>query len=371
MKHIICFHLFNDYSGSPKVLKTVLEGLLAKGYRIDLISSAGGILDELSHPNLKRRFTYRYRFSSRPAVTMLRYAAVQIYTFFVAFRYLFDREAVFYVNTILPAGPAAAGWLMRKKVVYHYHENAFIKGRFYRLLAGLMQRLADEIICVSAYQASFLGRKSHVTVIPNALPAEFVSRLHPNPSEAFDRKRVLMLSSLKEYKGTREFIRLAGSLPQFDFVLVVNDTQENIAKYLDDNAITPPRRTDEWLKINNLTIYSRQEDVSFFYNSATIVLNLTNRYQAVETFGLTSLEAMSCGLPIIVPTVGGITEFVTDARNGYLIDVQNLSEIESRILEIMGNRTLYEYLSYNALTISRRYDLRNMLNSVDAIFTQL
>ena len=31
MNRIICFHLFNDYSGSPKVLKMALEGLLKKG----------------------------------------------------------------------------------------------------------------------------------------------------------------------------------------------------------------------------------------------------------------------------------------------------------------------------------------------------
>lgn len=30
MTRIICFHLFNDYSGSPKVLKIVLEGLLKR-----------------------------------------------------------------------------------------------------------------------------------------------------------------------------------------------------------------------------------------------------------------------------------------------------------------------------------------------------
>lgn len=242
MKRIVCFHLLNDYSGSPKVLRTVLEGLLAKGYFIDLISSKGGILDELSHPNLKRKFTYRYRFSTNPLVTMLRYSAIQIYTFIVAFRYLFAKDTVFYINTILPAGPAVAGWLMRKKVIYHYHENAFIKGRFYRLLAWVMQLLADKIICVSAYQASFLERKKSVEVVPNALPAQFVSQLHPNPTEAFERKTVLMLSSLKEYKGTREFIKLANDLPQFNFVLVINDTQDNIDKYLDNSVLpsTPP-----------------------------------------------------------------------------------------------------------------------------------
>ena len=51
MERVICFHLFNDYSGSPKVMKMVLEGLLKKGYRIDLVSSKGGIFDELQYQN--------------------------------------------------------------------------------------------------------------------------------------------------------------------------------------------------------------------------------------------------------------------------------------------------------------------------------
>ncbi len=238
MKHIVCFHLFNDYSGSPKVLKMVLEGMLRKGYRIDLVSSKGGVLDELlSYENLHKH-TYPYRFSNNPAVTMLRYCVVQLYTFLLAFRWLFHKEVVFYINTLLPVGPALAGRLMGKRVVYHYHENAFVKGTFYKTLAFFMQKLAHEIICVSAYQASFLQRKKGVTVIPNALPKEFTDKLIYAPDAAFDRKTVLMLSSLKDYKGIREFIQLSQRLPEYKFVLVINDTQDSIDKYLCDNNLT-------------------------------------------------------------------------------------------------------------------------------------
>ena len=45
MKKIVCFHLYNDFSGSPKVLKVVLEGLLRKGCTVDLVTSRGGVLD--------------------------------------------------------------------------------------------------------------------------------------------------------------------------------------------------------------------------------------------------------------------------------------------------------------------------------------
>ena len=47
MKRIICFHLYNDFSGSPIVLRMVLEGLLRKGFKVDLVTSNGGVLDEL------------------------------------------------------------------------------------------------------------------------------------------------------------------------------------------------------------------------------------------------------------------------------------------------------------------------------------
>lgn len=356
MKHLVCFHLFNDYSGSPKALKMVLEGMLKIGITIDLVTSRGGVLDELSeYPGIKFHY-YPYKFSKNSFVTMFCYTLVQLYTFFLAFRWLFKKNVTFYVNTLLPAGPALAGKLMGKKVVYHYHENAFVKGVFYSVLAWIMQRLADRIICVSAYQASFLGRKDGVVVVPNALPNEFVERLKQNPDAAFERKTVLMLSSLKEYKGTREFISLAESLPQYKFVLVINDTQENINNYLKSNFISTG--------MGNLHIFSRQRDVAPFYNSASILICLTNPALAVETFGLTALEAMSAGLPVIVPTVGGIAEMVEDGVNGYKIEVANLERIECCIDKLLCNKKKYIALAESALKFSKGY-------SEDAVVEQI
>lgn len=349
-KRIICFHLFNDYSGSPKVLKMVLKGMLCKGKSIELVTSKGGVLDELdAYPNLKR-YSYSYRFSTNPVITMLRYSLVQLYTFFFAFKYAFRKNTVFYINTLLPIGPALAGRLIGKRVVYHYHENAFAKGAFYKTLAWGMQKLAHEITCVSAYQASFLKRKKRITVIPNALPAEFVNKLHPDAEAAFERKTVLLLSSLKEYKGTREFIELSNRLPQYKFVLVINDTQGNIDKYLSDNNLTNTNRGG-----GNLTIHPRQADVTSFYNTASIVISLTNPRLAVETFGLTPLEAMSAGLPVIVPTVGGIAEMVEDGVNGYKTDVQDLEQIQMQIGCMLTDKPLYTSLSKNALRRSEKY----------------
>ena len=360
MKQIVCFHLFNDYSGSPKVLKMVLEGLLKKGCQVDLVSSKGGALDELLHYRNLRKYSYPYRFSNNPAVTMLRYSSVQFYTFLLAFRWLFHKDAVFYINTLLPVGPALAGRIMGKRVVYHYHENAFAKGTFYKTLAMLMQKLAHEIICVSEYQASFLQRKKGVTVVPNALPKNFVNRLTPNLQTAFERKQILMLGSLKLYKSPLEFIELAQRLPQFTFELVVNDTQENINCFMKEHKINICK---------NLTIYPRQNDVVPFYNQASLVLNLSDKKQVVETFGLTALEAMSTGLPVIVPTEGGIAEMVADGENGYKIDVQELDRMADTIERIFSDGSLYLQLATNALTYSKKFSAVHMIELISKLIS--
>ncbi len=358
MKHIVCFHLFNDYSGSPKVLKVVLQRMLDKGYQVDLVTSTSGVLDELQqYPNL-RKHTYSYSFSATPIVTMLRYFGVQLLTFFWAFRWLLQKNVVFYINTLLPVAPALAGRLMRKKVVYHYHENATVKGCFYRILATVMQRLAHRIICVSHYQASFLRRKKGIRVVPNALPQSFVDRLIPMPEEAFGRKRILMLGSLKKYKSPLEFIELANLLPQYSFEMVINDTLENIDSFIKEHQLNIGA---------NLIIYPRQNDVVPFYNRASLVLNLSNKDMAIETFGLTALEAMSAALPVIVPTVGGIAEMVENGTNGYQIDVQNMHKIEEMILKIMSDKKLYLHLSNNALKYSAQYREKKMIDDIENI----
>lgn len=356
---LVGFHLFNDYSGSPKVLKMVLEGLSKRGYDIDIISSKGGVLDELTSERV-RHIHYRYKYSMNPLVTTFRYSWVQFHTFWRAFRYLFQKESIFYINTILPVGPALAGKLMGKRVVYHYHEDAQAKSGLYRFLAHVMCRIATEIICVSDYQRSFVARKERVYVVPNALPEAFAQRLVFDKESAFARQTVLLVASLKKYKGIMQFMELASRLPQYKFVAVVNDEAATIDSFLKEEGITLS---------DNLTIYPRQEDVASFYQQSSILLNLSDPTQFVETFGLTVLEAMSAGLPVIVPTKGGVAEMVTDGENGYKIDVSQLEEIARRISEILGDSALYDRVATAAYKKSKEYSEEKIIAMISSIIS--
>lgn len=354
---IVCFHVLNDYSGSPKVLEMVLSGLLSKGYSINLVTSKGnGALNNLQGKKNMIFYQYYYRFSQNMLWNALQFLYVQCYIFFFSFRYLFQKDIVFYLNTIMPVGAAVAAKLSGKKIVYHYHENASAKSRFYVFLAWFMQKLADEIICVSDYQRQFLRRKNAVTTIPNSLPPSVEDECVKFRGKGKKEKRILMLSSLKLYKGTLEFICLAVALPQFRFELVINDSWSAINLFLKEYGIEVP---------SNLTIWDRQKNVLPFYERASLVLNLSNKELFIETFGMTVLEAMTAGLPVIVPTVGGVADLVDDGVNGYKIDVQQLEDIKMRIISILTDDEIYASLSRNAIALSKKYSYANTIDSIE------
>jgi len=359
-KRIVCFHLFNDHSGSPKVLYQIVKELLQNGYQIDLITSKGGVLDAFEKCDSIRIHYYNYRFSSNRVVTGLRYGRIQLYTFLYALRYLFKQDVIFYINTILPFGPALAGKIMGKTIIYHYHENAYIKGLFYKSLSRIMQGIASKIVCVSAYQRSFLKRKKNIVIIPNALDSHFCMAFNEMKVRSLpEKKKVLMLSSLKYNKGIVEFIKLAQRLPQYTFCLVINEMHNKIEKFLSKHNFD---------KIQNLEIFDRQDDVIPFYQDASLVLNLSHKEQFVETFGLTALEAMTAAIPVIVPTVGGIAEMVDDGVNGYKIDVEDLDKIEEQIDKILSDNELYNHLSFHAKKYAGLYDIEEWKKKITALF---
>ena len=116
--------------------------------------------------------------------------------------------------------------------------------------------------------------------------------------------------------------------------------------------------------MDNLQIISRRNDVTPFYNEASIVLNLSDKQRFVETFGLTALEAMSAGLPVIVPTEGGIAEMVEDGANGYKIYVQDLDRIDCMIEEIFQDKDHYIRMANEANQVSLGFKESVMIEKI-------
>ncbi|MBE3593705.1 MAG: N-acetyl-alpha-D-glucosaminyl L-malate synthase BshA [Candidatus Carbobacillus altaicus] len=56
-----------------------------------------------------------------------------------------------------------------------------------------------------------------------------------------------------------------------------------------------------------------------------------------ESFGLSALEAMACGLPVVATKSGGLPEVVVDGETGYLVPVGDIAALAEALLKVLGD----------------------------------
>lgn len=324
MKKIVFFHLLNDRSGSPKVLSQVVSVAQNGGYTTELyVGGTGeGFLSDVRGP--VSRFWYR-RFNNK-YFTLVSYSFSQVDLFFKLFKYR-KQDVVFYINTLLPFGAAVAGFLLGKKVVYHIHETSITPRALKTFLRAVVRYTSKKNIFVSNFMAvtESVASVPQVTIY-NALNSDFSAQASkhtylPRYDGCF---QVLMVCSLKAYKGVFEFLEVATLLEasaDIKFTLVLNASALEIEKFFVETKVPA-----------NVKLFGTTADVSSFYATSNILLNLSKPESWVETFGLTILEAMAFGIPCIVPPVGGPVELIEHEKQGYLFASDRTDEIAKKIL---------------------------------------
>ena len=88
-----------------------------------------------------------------------------------------------------------------------------------------------------------------------------------------------------------------------------------------------------------------REKLRYYYNSADVFVT-TPWY---EPFGITPLEGMACGLPVIGSRVGGIKYSVVDGETGYLIPPRDADALADALMRLSSEPTLRDTLGRNGL----------------------
>lgn len=230
------------------------------------------------------------------------------------------------------------------RVIYHLHETSVRPAVLKNFLFGIMKWAANDVVYVSEYLAAaepVANVRTHL--LPNAIEQGFLDRAIQNRKKKTKPVRVLMVCSLKAYKGVDEFLALAALHPGLRFQLVLNAQQHELDVYFRTKLLPA-----------NLELVPVQHDLHRFYAQADIIVNLSRPDEWIETFGLTILEGMAYGLPALIPPVGGITELVEHGRSGYWTNSRNLSHVSEKLLSLTKPE-VYQQMAETAAGLASGY----------------
>jgi D-inositol-3-phosphate glycosyltransferase len=166
-----------------------------------------------------------------------------------------------------------------------------------------------------------------------------------------DRPIVLQLGRMVPRKGVDTVIRALGILERRHalrpLLLIVGGESPT-----PDPALTPEIgrlqriAAEERVAADVQFVGQRaRSELRYFYSAADVFVTMP----WYEPFGITPVEAMACGIPVIGSRVGGIQYSVEDGRTGFLVEARNADALARRLAHVFSNPSIPRLLGKRAL----------------------
>jgi glycosyltransferase involved in cell wall biosynthesis len=213
----------------------------------------------------------------------------------------------------------------------------------------LAHRLVDRFLTVSRYSAQVLG-------VPGAKTAVIyggadTDRFTPAPSSCA-RSGILFVGRLTPHKGVDRLLR---ALPPGAALTVVgtagHDPHPPESGYVAELERLASTREGS---VRFLGAVADDELLELYRRAVVLALPSVERtcygkqVRISELLGLTLLEAMACGTPVVASGLGGLREVVRHAETGFLVEPGDEDALRHYLGRLLGDRRLARRLGDNA-----------------------
>mgnify|MGYP001004945156 CR=1 FL=1 len=329
---------------------TIAKGLQAQGWQVEVITS-GKVAQTLTHEGIKiHKLATNLTFFNTPiGFTWTRQIK----------KLLADiKPDVINIHAPVPS-MAIAAWRAAKStpIVITYHAGSMRKGRiaadvpiwlFEHLVLPRMFASARHIIASSAFvQNSFL--KPWETKTSVVTPGVDTQRFKSTDRTDFS------------------------SPVKLTFVGDARDSRKGLAVVLEAMAALPDCRLDvigqapeqPQERVNYVGQLAGEDLVSAYQTADIVILPSTTN---AESFGMTLLEGMACGRPVIGSHIGGIPTLIEDGINGLLVAAGDADALVDAIERLKTDPALARKLGHNGRqTAVVKYDWRSRIKQTATI----
>ena len=231
-----------------------------------------------------------------------------------------------------------------RPLVVHVHATEFdrtggnnVNGRVYEIEKKGMEQ-ADKVITVSNYSRNILVKRygiarDKIAVVRNGI-SKSASSFHKKQRHV--KKMVLFLGRLTLQKGPDYFIQVAQRVLEHrsDVRFVIAGSGDMLPRLL------------AWVSRAGLhdhvafTGYVRGHEVDRVYRLADVYVMPS----VSEPFGITALEAMHNGAPVIVSKQSGVSEVVQHVLK---VDFWDIDEMVNKVVALLDYREMHDELTKN------------------------
>lgn len=211
----------------------------------------------------------------------------------------------------------------------------------------------------------YLGITAPSFVIPNGIDISSIALSAESKARIIDKKYILILGRIDKKKGFDILIPVfANIIKKFnDLILVIaGDDKSPYAQEV--------RNMIEDMKINKNIIFTGQvtgDDKWALYKNA--LMFVLPSYS--ENFGMSVVEAMACGCPVVISDKVGIYKEVADNNAGIIVNT-TAESVEEGILKLLNDEKLRKTISYNGKAmVEKFYDIDKVANDMLEVYEKI
>jgi N-acetyl-alpha-D-glucosaminyl L-malate synthase BshA len=230
---------------------------------------------------------------------------------------------------------------------------------------------ADGVTAVSKFLADKTNTQykidKHIEVIPNFVDIDKFKRENDEKTQCFkkniapnDEKVFIHISNFRALKRVQDVIKI--------FYEVRKKLEAKLLLVGDGPDRSDCEQLVRELEISEHVRFMGKQDALVELLSVSDIFMIPSQS---ESFGLSALEAMSCGVPVISSSVGGLPELNLHNETGYIAEIGDVDRMAKYAVDLLSDKKKYELFSKNARKRAEEFSEDKIVPQYEKFYEQI